>query len=392
MRRLTLIFKDEDFQLRPEDELMLCCARTHITEEIKEKIISLVNGAVDWDYLMDMATRHRLRPLLYVNLNAVCGEDVPEDVLGDLKSFYRANVQKNLMLTGELVKVMKLLEENGIKGVPYKGPILALTAYGSISLREFDDIDILIARANAIKTKKILLKNGYEHEFTIKDSHDELYVKTQREYKFHNKENRIPLEIQWKFTTSHFSSPNDLEYLFDFNSLNKQQINNMNFYRLEVEDIILILAIHNASHRWLRLAWLCDIAEVIKVQAIDWNKMLLKASDYGIERVLLINLLLTHEILGLEIPDQILDKLSHENVRNISKNIISSFFGKNEKKSIINQTILRFKIRENWIRGLKDCMKVAFLPTPKEWNEISFSPNFYSFYYLFRLLKLRKRF
>ena len=64
---------------------------------------------------MDMATRHRLRPLLYYNLNAVCPEKVPEDVLIDLREFYHDNVRKNLMLTGELVKVMGLLEDNGIK-------------------------------------------------------------------------------------------------------------------------------------------------------------------------------------------------------------------------------------------------------------------------------------
>jgi hypothetical protein len=387
-----LLFKDDDFQLRHEDELMLCCARTKINDEIEKKIISLASMDLDWEYLINMASRHRLKPLLYVNLNSICPEYVPEDVLGNLKSYYLANVQKNLMLTGELVKVMNLLEENDIKCVPYKGPVLALTAYGSLSLRDFDDLDILISRDNAIKTKKILLKNGYEHKFTINDSHEELYVKTQREYQFYNKENKMLLEIQWKFTTSHFSSPRDLEYLFDFNSLKKQKNNNINFYGLCVEDIILILCIHNASHRWMRLAWLCDIAEVINVQEVDWNKLLLKASNYNIERVLLINLLLSNEILDLELPNQILDKLSDKNVINISKKVISSFFDKNEKKSILNQTILRFKIRENWIMGLKDCIKLAFLPTPREWDEFSVSPNFYSFYYLFRLLKLRGRF
>ncbi len=57
-----------------------------------------------------MATRHRLRPLLYYNLNSICPEKVPENVLVDLKEFYHHNVRKNLMLTGELVKVMEVTE------------------------------------------------------------------------------------------------------------------------------------------------------------------------------------------------------------------------------------------------------------------------------------------
>ena len=51
-----------------------------------------------------MASIHRLTPLLYYNLNAICPEKVPEDVLMKLKNYFHINVQKNLLLTGELIK------------------------------------------------------------------------------------------------------------------------------------------------------------------------------------------------------------------------------------------------------------------------------------------------
>ncbi|MDO9045366.1 MAG: nucleotidyltransferase family protein, partial [Methanobacteriaceae archaeon] len=141
---------------------MLCCARTQINEEIKKKIVSLAIMDLDWEYLINMASRHRLRPLLYVNLNSICPENVPEDVLGNLKSYYMTNVQKNLMLTGELVKVIEILESNNIKAIPYKGPVLAASGYGKIGLREFGDIDIFIDKTNAIKVKNAMLSNEYE--------------------------------------------------------------------------------------------------------------------------------------------------------------------------------------------------------------------------------------
>src|SRR5262245_54457784 len=50
-----------------------------------------------------------------------------------------------LAATRQLVEIVAALEALGIQVMPYKGPMLALDAYGDPALRLFNDLDILVA-------------------------------------------------------------------------------------------------------------------------------------------------------------------------------------------------------------------------------------------------------
>ncbi len=50
----------------------------------------------------------------------------------------------NLDLTAELIRVLDSLDAAGIRGLPFKGPVLAQTAYGGVGLRRFLDLDVLV--------------------------------------------------------------------------------------------------------------------------------------------------------------------------------------------------------------------------------------------------------
>ncbi len=116
-----------------------------------------------------------------MNLNFICPEKVPLEILEKLKIEFHANAKKNMLLTGELVKVMKLLDENGINAVTYKGPVLAHSIYGNIAYRQFGDIDILTDKKGALKSKDIIFSEGYElcRPFKVDDS---TYMKLESEY------------------------------------------------------------------------------------------------------------------------------------------------------------------------------------------------------------------
>ncbi len=87
-------------ELSNEYKLLLLCARTRMTEAIEEKIKSLVQQDIDWDYLLHISTKHKLTPLLYWQLNSTCPDPVPSEIMGRLKTYFNENARKICCLWG----------------------------------------------------------------------------------------------------------------------------------------------------------------------------------------------------------------------------------------------------------------------------------------------------
>ena len=98
---------------RPEDALLLCCARAWTDAESVERIAALLQHDLDWEYLLRMAQWHALIPLLFWHLNATCPEAVPSAPWQRLRERFHANARHNLLLTGALLKLLRLLAEIG---------------------------------------------------------------------------------------------------------------------------------------------------------------------------------------------------------------------------------------------------------------------------------------
>src|SRR5437867_6232608 len=110
---------------RPEHELLIYSARVCMDSERAERIGVLLQQDIDWAYLFLMARSHGMMPLLYWHLNATCPDAVPTASMDYLRDYFHENAQRNLYLTGELRRLLKLFEAQGISAIPYKGPVLA---------------------------------------------------------------------------------------------------------------------------------------------------------------------------------------------------------------------------------------------------------------------------
>ena len=129
-----------------EVELMLCCARTRISPQIRLRVKELATEDVDWQAFLQLATSHGVRPLVYETLHATCWEALPESVQRELTHFYSANSAKNRFLAGELLRILQLFEDENILAVPFKGPVLAAVLYDNLALRE------IASRASILST------------------------------------------------------------------------------------------------------------------------------------------------------------------------------------------------------------------------------------------------
>ena len=81
-----------------------------MNNEIKSQIISLIQQEIDWDYLLQKSSEHRLTPLLYWQLNNICPNSVPQNIMECLKTYFHENAHKNLLFMGELFRILELFE------------------------------------------------------------------------------------------------------------------------------------------------------------------------------------------------------------------------------------------------------------------------------------------
>lgn len=143
-------------------QFLVRCLRAFLAAQGTPPLAPPLEEAADWNSLIQLAAFHRVAPLLYKRLRNTCPQVVPASVLTDLEAYVRSVAIRSLLLTGELVRLLKRLEAQGIPAISFKGPALASLLYGDPALRHFDDLDILVRQEDYASAKRLLLSLGYQ--------------------------------------------------------------------------------------------------------------------------------------------------------------------------------------------------------------------------------------
>ncbi|MGA9380378.1 MAG: nucleotidyltransferase family protein, partial [Phormidium sp.] len=172
-------------KIYPELEVLLICATTLVNAERGDRLKILLQENIDWESLLKKATQHKLMPLLYSNLNSICPEAVPKAILTKLKVEFQYHTRHCLFLCGELVRLLNLFEGQGIPVLPFKGPVLAASAYGNLLLRQFGDLDILVHAEDIERAKALFLAQGYRmkiERIEVTPEQEEIFVRSPHIY------------------------------------------------------------------------------------------------------------------------------------------------------------------------------------------------------------------
>lgn len=278
-----------------------------------QEIRKLAQPNLNWSHLIQLAIAHGVLPLLYKNLvlAAPTGIDVP---LQTIKHQCRQNVIRNLKLAQTIQDVLKLLKENDIPAIPFKGPILAALAYGDISLRQFSDLDVLIDQQDFLRARSVLLSNQYsriESVFGTGESEvqDLKQMKVLGECSFRHEDGLTLVDLHCRLLTGEF--PISTVSLDTF----RQNLATVDLLSQPVEtfcpeNLLLYLCIHGTKDFWKKLVWLCDIAALIESHPrLDWDRVVEQSQRLGCEQMLGLGLSLVKDILEVDLPAAIVPTL-----------------------------------------------------------------------------------
>jgi hypothetical protein len=281
-----------------EQELLLLCTQVPFDDRKRARLCSLLDGTIDWEYLIETSYAHSVTPLLCRTLDLVPARLVPPDVLGAAQTHLEENRARNEMLTQELLLILDALDRAGIPAIPFKGPILAEHYYGDPGLRLYADLDFLVARDAAVETVKVLRALGYpgsgqvsskDKEFSLSPRQDAALWRYAGEYLFFHSEKPIAIEPHWAFVPPTFGL--DVDYAVLWARAREGVLAGNRALSLSQEDTLLGLALHGAKSHWSRLQWIADLDRAAKCEAdVDWEALLHESRQAGMLRILLVGL------------------------------------------------------------------------------------------------------
>jgi hypothetical protein len=270
-----------------------------------ERIRALCQQPLDWDGLVKTARRHGLEPLLHRHLSTVCPEQIPGAVASLLRELFKANSARNRFLAAQLTRTVALLDDAGIPAIAYKGPTLALSAYGDLALRCFADLDLLLRKQDVLRAKALLVHQGYSPRHDLTPIEEAAFLKFQYELILDRHPGQITVELHWDVMPKEFACRLDQERLWQ--SVERVSLEGAAILTPAPEDLLLILCMHGAKHFWERLGWVVDVAEILRARpGLRWAALLELARHARSERMLLLGLWLAHDLLGVDLPGEIL--------------------------------------------------------------------------------------
>jgi hypothetical protein len=240
--------------------------------------------------------------LLHRNLGEACPDAVPAPVLERLADKFRAGSVRCLRLTAELLRLQDAFAERDIRAAPYKGPALAAAAYGNIAMRQFADLDFLLAADDVFRARDLLVARGYGSAHGLTPEREAAHFKVSGEICLAQWEARRMVELHADPVRRYFGVPFDGAGLLA--RLRPVSLLGRATPTLCPEDLLLVLCAHAATHGWAGLGWVCDVAELLRAYpGLDAASMARQADSIHARRMLHLGLLLAQDLLDASVPE-----------------------------------------------------------------------------------------
>jgi len=383
--------------MNPETNLIVLCARVFLSYSESSILRPALAGPLDWSVLEQNAENHVVMPLVAYVLTHNVPELIPEERRERLQERLIRTARNNLAWVQEWLNILKALTEAGIPVISFKGPTLGLMAYRNLALREFTDLDLLIHPRDMLKTRDVLVGEGYVLDSVVwGDTDTALTRSSNRQISFTKGE--VAVDLHWG--VMHAISSFQLEVGQLFESALVERHERTSFLSLSPEHLLLLLCAHGTKHYWSNLRWLCDVACHIQSNPnLNWDLCIRLAEPAGCELVLKHSLLLTGQVFDIELPEPIRRYASDDpKAPPLARTAQTFLFRPNEDRSPYLDDrshylqALRYRLAFTngwrWRTGAALVLRRAFLPNEADWHCVRLPRAFYFLYYVIRPIRL----
>lgn len=271
-------------------------------------------GEVDWAALLHHADGHSLTPLLYATWRERGQLDsLPSTIQQRMTQAYVDNAQRNDYIRRELLEMHEILTGAGVPPLLLKGWSLIENFYPDPACRVLYDHDFLVPPRLAEAGHQALQSAGFR-PLPSKDGWVEKHLPALwrnngyqwNGYLFDPLYPR-PVELHVRLWEQGWRGLAVNQLPDPWGNAMNQTIAGVLMPRLADENMLIHLAMHFAGHlveREARLNQLLDLALLSQKWSarLDWEKIVSRATQAGIDRFVYASLFLAHQIFGAPLP------------------------------------------------------------------------------------------
>lgn len=206
------------------------------------------------------------------------------------------------------------LNKNGIPLILLKNGGIAIDIMDDLAECPMGDIDMLCRKSDFHKAHEIILKHGFNFKFRSIyefENLDEAFADGSTEYSIQNGNETAWIELAWRPVAGRWIRKDkepDADALIEASHKAKRSVNRV----LSNEDNLLQVSCHTAKHSYVRAPGYrlhLDVDRIVSNNDIDWNLFIKKVNEVHSRVAVYFSLYLAREILGTNIPEDVLDAL-----------------------------------------------------------------------------------
>lgn len=116
---------------------------------------------------------------------------------------------------------------------------------------------MIVRKRDVQRAKGLLVDQGFRASEEMTAAQEKASLQWEHARTFVCDTERISIDLHWDVAPKYFAVNFDSEAIWP--RLQTVDLGGKAVNSLSVDDLLLILCIHGAKHRWCRLSWLCDV-------------------------------------------------------------------------------------------------------------------------------------
>lgn len=374
-----------------EMELLCTCASPVRSSSLSDETDP--RRPVDWSRFRELATNHHVIPLAYRAMSAAAkknGDLLPAEFLSCLRREYMAIAACNLRATVLLHRLQGLMASNGIRLVPIKGPSLALLAYGSTSMRQFEDLDLIVRREDLLRAVGLLEQEGYALREIPSTASRIRYLASLQDWALQKPGEAPHLDLK-SVLISHTLAKTETADFMEKSCRPLAMGEGKNLLAPGPEAMLLAVCLDGANEMWAKLSSVADVGMLVSAfPTANWVELLREASSFGQKRSVLVGAHLASLLLDCPLPEAFMAAAREDPAvqRLAGKAAKRMREGLSLRTGIVRQCGFAFQTRERMRDRVRFLSRLLFVPGAMELTRWVLPDVFYPLYSCARPLRL----